>query len=250
MKVSILKFVFFSIIICFFEYAQNELYYINERNICFEMNVTNFRNNRILADGDNQFNLYEFYESTSSVENQFNDNDNDDEKTISIRNTIDLHVKKDKKSKKLLYLKNVNKKRKKLIHEHHKEIEETEKEIDNINNNKLAIEPIENNYVSEEDFKQLENEGNIVVSEDYENDSSIEDELNNKLELNKMFNGLMKRVMLLNMLFFVLSINEWVEIVFIIMSVALSFEIFFRFYQYVKLYFKVYKTSLKKKKSR
>ncbi|VTZ80357.1 fam-b protein [Plasmodium yoelii] len=249
MRVSILKYALFSIFICSFEYGKNEL--------CLERNIINIRNNRILSDGDNQFNLHEFYESTSSVENQVNDHDNDDEKNISIRNTVDSHVKKNKKSKKSLYSKNVDKKRKKLIHGHHKEIkeikeieeieeiEETEKEIDNTNNNKLAIVPIENNSVSEE----LENEGNIVVSEHYEINSSIEDELNDKLELNKMVNGLITKVVFLNMLVFALSVNEWIEIGLIIMSVALSFEIFFRFYQYLKLRFKVYKRSLKKKES-
>ncbi|CDU16182.1 fam-b protein, partial [Plasmodium yoelii] len=230
-----------------------ELYYVNERTICFERNIINFSNNRILADGDSQFNLHEFYESTSSVENQVNDHDNDDEKNISIRNTVDSHVKKNKKSKKSLYSKNVDKKRKNLIHGDHKEIEEieeTKKVVDNINNNKLAIAPIENNSLSEEeDFKELENEGNIVVSEDYESDSSIEDELNDKLELKKMVNGLMRKVIFLNMIFFALSMNEWVEIILIIMTVALSFEIFFRLYQYLKLCFKVYKRSLKKKES-
>ncbi|EAA16091.1 fam-b protein [Plasmodium yoelii] len=253
MRVSTLKYVLFSIIICSFEYGKNELYYVNERTICFERNIINFSNNRILADGDSQFNLHEFYESTSSVENQVNDHDNDDEKNISIRNTVDSHVKKNKKSKKSLYSKNVDKKRKNLIHGHHKEIEEieeTEKEIDNTNNNKLAIVPIENNSVSEEeDFEELENEGNIVVSEDYEINSSIEDELNDKLELNKMVNGLITKVVFLNMLVFALSVNEWIEIGLIIMSVALSFEIFYRFYQYLKLRFKVYKRSLKKKES-
>ncbi|VTZ71950.1 fam-b protein [Plasmodium yoelii] len=245
MRVSILKYALFSIFICSFEYGKNEL--------CLERNIINIRNNRILSDGDNQFNLHEFYESTSSVENQVNDHDNDDEKNISIRNTVDSHVKKNKKSEKSLYSKNVDKKRKKLIHGHHKEIEEieeTEKEIDNTNNNKLAIVPIENNSVSEEeDFEELKNEGNIVVSEDYEINSSIEDELNDKLELNKMVNGLITKVVFLNMLVFALSVNEWIEIGLIIMSVALSFEIFYRFYQYLKLRFKVYKRSLKKKES-
>ncbi|CXH16340.1 Protein of unknown function (DUF2031), putative, partial [Plasmodium berghei] len=64
MRVSILKYVFFSIIICSFEYAKNELYLVNDRSIFLEMNLINFRNNRVLAYADNEFDLYDFYQST------------------------------------------------------------------------------------------------------------------------------------------------------------------------------------------
>ncbi|ETB57312.1 hypothetical protein YYC_04820 [Plasmodium yoelii 17X] len=67
MRVSILKFVFFSIIICFFEYAQNELYYVNERKIYLERNIPNFRNNKILADADNQLDLNSAYNKTKDI---------------------------------------------------------------------------------------------------------------------------------------------------------------------------------------
>ncbi|CDU16358.1 hypothetical protein YYC_05049 [Plasmodium yoelii 17X] len=54
MRVNILKYVLFTIVICSFEYAKNELYYVNERSTCLERNVINFRNNRILADPYNK----------------------------------------------------------------------------------------------------------------------------------------------------------------------------------------------------
>ncbi|ETB60833.1 hypothetical protein YYC_02139, partial [Plasmodium yoelii 17X] len=97
---------------CIYLFYINLILLFDVLELCLERNIINIRNNRILSDGDNQFNLHEFYESTSSVENQVNDHDNDDEKNISIRNTVDSHVKKNKKSKKSLYSKNVDKKRK------------------------------------------------------------------------------------------------------------------------------------------
>ncbi|ETB59948.1 hypothetical protein YYC_03298 [Plasmodium yoelii 17X] len=250
MRVSILKYVIFSIVIWSFEYPKNELYYANERTICFENNITNFRNNRILADADNRFDLNSFYESTLSLANQFNEYNDDDEEITKLRNIIDSHIKKHEESNTLPDLKNLDKKTKKLIHGLHKEIEETKKELDNIKNNKLAIESIENNSVSEEDFKQLENERNIVANEHHENDSSIEYELKNKRKLKKMIKGLMLRVVLLMGLILALSIPGWIQIVFIIMNVALSIETIIRLYQYIKLCFKVYKISKKTKTSK
>ncbi|VEV54907.1 Plasmodium exported protein, unknown function, partial [Plasmodium vinckei vinckei] len=79
MKANILNCVFFSIIICFFEYAKKELYFINERKIYLERNIINFKNNRILADAYKQFDLNNFYESTLNLANQFNDYNDDDE---------------------------------------------------------------------------------------------------------------------------------------------------------------------------
>ncbi|CDU17387.1 fam-b protein [Plasmodium yoelii] len=176
MRVSILKFVFFSIIICFFKYAKNELYFINERNIYHERNIIQLRSIRILADVDNQFDLNDFYQSTLSLANQFNDYDNDDEEMISIRNIIDSHIKKHKENNTLPDLNNVDKRTKKLIHGLHKEIEEFKKELDNKGDNELAIQPIhdkiiikkdENSSVSEhEDFKQLKNSENILEIND------------------------------------------------------------------------------------
>ncbi|SCL82368.1 Protein of unknown function (DUF2031), putative, partial [Plasmodium berghei] len=55
MRVSILKYVLFSIVICSFEYSKNELCFVNDRGIWFERNVINFRNNRTIADADNEF---------------------------------------------------------------------------------------------------------------------------------------------------------------------------------------------------
>ncbi|CDU19653.1 hypothetical protein YYC_05808 [Plasmodium yoelii 17X] len=177
MRIGILKFVFFSIVICFFEYAKNELYFVNERDIYLERNINNFRNNRILADVDNQFNINDFYQSTLSLANQFNDyNDgDDDEEMIFLRNIIDSQIKKHKENNTLPDLNNVDKKTKKLINGLRTELEEIKKEFDNKRNDELAIQPIqdkiitkkdENNSVSEhENFRQLENYENNSVSE-------------------------------------------------------------------------------------
>ncbi|SCL82936.1 Protein of unknown function (DUF2031), putative [Plasmodium chabaudi adami] len=146
MRTNILNFVFFSIIICSFEYAQNELYFINERNIYLERNIINLINNRILADADNQFDLYDFYQSTSSIANQFSDCDDDDEEMIRLRNIIDSHIKKHKENNTLPNLNNADKKTKKLIYELQKELEETKKEVDNIRINELAIQPMQDQY--------------------------------------------------------------------------------------------------------
>ncbi|EAA19320.1 hypothetical protein [Plasmodium yoelii yoelii] len=146
MRISILKFVFFSIIICSFEYAKNELYFVNERSICLERNITKFRNNRILADVDNQFDLNDFYQSTLSLVDQFNDC-NDDEEITNLRNIIDSQIKKHKESNTLPDLNNVDKKTKKLIHGLHKEIEEFKKELDNKGDNELAIQPIHDKII-------------------------------------------------------------------------------------------------------
>ncbi|CDU16011.1 fam-b protein, partial [Plasmodium yoelii] len=176
MRVNILKYVLFSIIICFFEYAKNELYYVNERIIYLERNITNFRNNRILADIDNQFDLNEFYQSILSLVDQFNEYNVDDEKITYLRNIIDSHIKKHKENNTLPDLNNLDKKTKKLIDELRKELEEVKKELDNKRDSELEIQPIhdkriikkdENNSISEqENFKQLENSENILETED------------------------------------------------------------------------------------
>ncbi|CAD2097535.1 fam-b protein [Plasmodium vinckei] len=180
MRIGILKFVLFSIIICSFEYGRNELYYVNERIIYFERNVINFINNRILANVDNQFDLNNFYESTLSLANQFSDYIGDDEIT-NLRNSIDSHIKEHKENNTLPNLNNVDKKTRRLIHELQKELEEVKKELDNKRNSEFAIQPIqdkkitkkdENISVSEhEDFKQLENCENILKSKyDFESE--------------------------------------------------------------------------------
>ncbi|VTZ73958.1 fam-b protein [Plasmodium yoelii] len=251
MRVSILKFVFFSIIICFFEYVKNELYYINERNIYHERNITNFRNNRILGDTDNRFDLNYFYESTLSLANQLNEyNDDDDEEIKYLRNIIDSHVKKHKENNTLPDLNSLDKRTKKLIDELHKEIEETKKELDNIKNNKLAIELIQNNPVSEEDFKQLKNERNIVGTEHYGGDSNIENESKTKRKLTKLTKKLMVRGVLLTLLVLSLLVPGLIYFVFVIMNVVLSIEIIIECCKYVKFFFKEYKSYKKKKKSR
>ncbi|CDS44987.1 fam-b protein [Plasmodium yoelii] len=255
MRVSILKFVLFSIFICFFEYVKNELYLVNERNIYHERNITNFRNNRILADADNQFDLNEFYQSTLSLANQFNDDNDDDEEIKYLQNIIDSHVKKHKENNTLPDLNSLDKKTKKLIDELQKEIEETKKELDNIRNNKLAIEPIQNNPVSEEeeeeeDFKQLKNERNIVGNEHYEVDPKIEDESKTKRELTKLTKKLMVRGVVLTLLVLSLLVPGLIYFVFVIMNVILSIGILIECCKYVKLCFKEYKSYKKKKKSR
>ncbi|KEG04433.1 hypothetical protein YYE_00006 [Plasmodium vinckei vinckei] len=131
MESRILKFVFFSIIICSFEYAKNELYYVNERSIYLERNIIYFRNNRILEYIDNQFDLYDFYESTLNLANQFNS-----------------RIKNHKGSNISPNLNNVDGKTKKLIHKIQKELNEAKKELDNIKNDKLAIQPIQDKRIT------------------------------------------------------------------------------------------------------
>ncbi|KEG01645.1 fam-b protein [Plasmodium vinckei vinckei] len=175
MRPRILKFVLFSIIICSFEYAQNELYFINKRNIYLERNIINFKNNRILSDAEKQFDLNNFCESTLSLVNQFNDCNDDDKNIINIRNLINSHINKCKESNILLDLNSVDEKTKKLIHKLRNELEKVKQEIDNIRNSELETQPIqnkritikyENNSVSEhEDFNELENCETILEDE-------------------------------------------------------------------------------------
>ncbi|SBW38099.1 fam-b protein [Plasmodium berghei] len=259
MRVSVLKYVLFSIVICSFEYAKNELYFVNDKGIYLEGNVINFRNNRILADVDKEFDLNEFCQSTLSLATQLGDCIEDNEEIAHLRNIIDSHIKKHEESNTSIDLKNVDSKTKQLINEFRKELEELKKHITDKMNGELAIQPIddkiiikkdENSSVSEhEDFKQLENERNIVANEHYETDSSIE-ELKNKRKLKKRIKGLMVRSVLLVGFIFALLIPGWISSVFIIMNAALSIETIIRSYQYVKLSFKVRKMPKKKKKSR
>ncbi|CAD2085570.1 fam-b protein [Plasmodium vinckei brucechwatti] len=196
MIVSIFKFVLFSIIICSFEYSQKiqeivktnyiyinkyfisfqELYFINERNICLERNIINFRNNRILTDADNQFDLYDFYQSTSSLANHFNDYNDNDEKIKNLRSIIDSRIKKHKRSNISPNLNNVDEKTKKLIYELQKEFEEVKKELDNIRNGKIPTQPIQNKriIINGENISVSEHEGTTLESEYY----NFEDEYN------------------------------------------------------------------------
>ncbi|VTZ71433.1 fam-b protein [Plasmodium yoelii] len=166
MRVSILKYVFFSIIICSFEYAKNELYFANDRGIYLERNVINFRNDRILADVDDQFDLNGFYKSTLSLASQLSDCTEGNKEIAHLQNIIDSYIKKHKESNTLPDLNNLDKKTKKLVNELRTELEKIKKELDNKMNGELAMQPIhdkriikkdENSSVSEhEDFKQLE----------------------------------------------------------------------------------------------
>ncbi|VTZ67139.1 fam-b protein [Plasmodium chabaudi chabaudi] len=168
MRVFILKLVFFSIIICSFEYAKNELYYVNERSIYLKSNVINFRSNRILADTDNQFDLNNFYESTLSLANQFSEyiDDVDDDEITNLRNDIASRIKSHKENKALPNLNNVDKKTRNLIHELQKELEKVKKEIDNIKNGELAIQPIHDRRIIKKDENVLgaKNEYNEITS--------------------------------------------------------------------------------------
>ncbi|CAD2112567.1 fam-b protein [Plasmodium vinckei] len=112
MIISIFKFVLFLIIICSFEYAPNELHFVNERSIYLGRDIIKFKNNRILADAGNQFDLNNFYESTFSLANQFNDCNDDDKEITNLRNAVDSHIKEHKESNTLPNLNTVDKKRK------------------------------------------------------------------------------------------------------------------------------------------
>ncbi|CAD2089775.1 fam-b protein [Plasmodium vinckei lentum] len=127
-----------------------ELYFIYERNIYLERNVTNFRNNRILADPDNYFDLNDFYQSTFSLVNQLNDCSDDDEEITKLRNAIDSHIKNHKENNTLPNLNNLDGKTKKLIHKIQKELNEAKKELDNKGNGELSIQPIQDKRVIKE----------------------------------------------------------------------------------------------------
>ncbi|CAD2102583.1 fam-b protein [Plasmodium vinckei brucechwatti] len=197
MRISILKYVFFSIIIGSFDYAKNESYYVNERNIYLERNIINFRNNRVLADADNEFDLYDFYQSSLNLAKPLNDCNDNDKGNIYLRNIRDPHVKKHKESIALPNLNNEYEDANLLIQEMRKELEETKKELDKIKNGKLAIQPIqdkiiikeyENNSVQEHpDFKQMENYGHIMETEDRCNENASSSNYNG-FEINQNLN--------------------------------------------------------------
>ncbi|CAD2099556.1 fam-b protein [Plasmodium vinckei brucechwatti] len=251
MRVSILKFVFFSINICSFECAKKELYFINGRNIYLEKNITNFRNNRILADADNQFDLNNFYESTLSLANQFSDYIDDDEEIKNLRNTIDSRIKKHKRSDISPNLNNIDEKTKNLIYELQKELEEVKKEIDSIRNNEIPIQPIQNKRtiingenisVSEhEGISQLENEGNISGSEHNEISSSSKNKLKNNSETKKLVINFIKKCLLLIASFLALFISPALS--FLILIMPNLFDITKSIEKFIKLKFKNIKKS-------
>ncbi|VTZ69450.1 fam-b protein [Plasmodium chabaudi chabaudi] len=185
-----------------------ELYHVNERGIYLERNIIKSRNNRILVDLGNQFDLNDFYQSTLSLKNQLNGY-NDDEKEIpNRRNIIDSHVKNHKENRTLPNLNNVDKKTKNLIYEIRKELEETKKELDNKRDGELAIQLIQNKRITKKDenisalecknFKQNKNEGNNLENEDdnFEGEYNKIISINNYKEFktNRKFKKLLKKI--------------------------------------------------------
>ncbi|CAD2099612.1 fam-b protein [Plasmodium vinckei brucechwatti] len=255
MRVSILKLVFFSIIICSFEYAINELYYVNETSIHLERNLINFRNNRILTDADEHFDLNYFYESIVSFADQLNDHNDDGKDIKKSRNFINSHIKKYKESNTLPDLNNVDKKTKREIHKLQKELEEVKNELDNIRNDKLAIQPIQDKRIiikgrkfsisNYEGPKGLEYLRSLTVNEQDEDDTNVEDIVESKRELERRFKGLMIRGALMILLSFVLLAPGVVQIGAAIIGVLLSIESIFRCYQYAKLGYKIPKKTKK-----
>ncbi|CAD2103421.1 hypothetical protein YYG_01653 [Plasmodium vinckei petteri] len=249
MRVRILKYVFFSIIICSFEYAKNELYFINERNIYLERNIINFRNNRILADADNQFDLYDFYQSTSNLASQFNDCNDDDEEITNLQNAIDSHIKKHKENNTLPNLNNVNGKTKKLIHELQKELEEKKRELDNIRNYELSINPIQDKRIikRDENMSVSEHEGTTLDTECY----NFEDEYNeitsgisyNKIELDENYKKSFKKFLKswfvhVASYLVIMSSGSWAAAVILIPS---TISLIKNFGEHVKIFFKLQK---------
>ncbi|CAD2091064.1 fam-b protein [Plasmodium vinckei lentum] len=248
MRVKILKYVFFSIIICSFEYAKNELYFINERNIYLERNIINFRNNRILADADNQFDLYDFYQSTSNLASQFNDCNNDED-IIHLQNAIDSHIKKHKENNTLPNLNNVNGKPKKLILELQKELEEAKRELNNMRNNELLIHPIQDKRVikMDENMSVPEHEVTTLETECY----NFEDEYNeitsgtryNKIKLDENYKKSFKKFLKswfvhVASYLVIVSSGSWVAAVILIPS---TISLIKNLCENVKIFFKLQK---------
>ncbi|CAD2088809.1 fam-b protein [Plasmodium vinckei lentum] len=207
MRSNILKHVFFSIIICSFEYAQNEICFINKRTKYIESNITYFRNNRILADPDNQFDLSNFHELTLSIVNQLIEYNNDDKEMTNIHNTIVPYINKHKESGTLPDLNKVHIALKLLLHAHQKELEKLKKELDNLKNDELETQRVhdkrilkkdENNSVSEhKNFEQLKNKG--ISSKEKHN--KIDSSSNNELKNNAKLESVKKKVKALALLY-------------------------------------------------
>ncbi|CAD2092364.1 fam-b protein [Plasmodium vinckei lentum] len=242
MKASILNFVLFSIVIGSFEYAKKELYYVNERSIYLERDIIYFRNNRILADADKQFDFNDFYKSNLNFVNEFKDNNYDDKENIYLRNIIDSHIKKHKESNKTPNLNNVDDETKKLIHELRKEIEEVKKELDNKRNGKLAARSIQNKKIAKKckdnpvskdvSFKELENEKNNEII------SRSNNELESDLETKKSIKKLLKRGLLLAGISLGFLISGGLTIPFIVIVTLVSFDTFKKLWQHTKSEFK------------
>ncbi|SCL90235.1 fam-b protein [Plasmodium chabaudi adami] len=160
MRVSILKFVFLLIIICFFEYTKKELYFISETTKCLERNIINFRNNRILAYLDDQFDLNDFYESPLNIVDQFIDYIGDDKEMTNLRYDIATRIKPHIKNNKLPNLNNLDRKTKKLIYKLQKRLKQAKKEFYNKKNAELAIHPKQDKRIIKNYENTLETEDN------------------------------------------------------------------------------------------
>ncbi|KEG02410.1 fam-b protein [Plasmodium vinckei vinckei] len=237
MKANILNFVLFSIVICSFEYAPKELYYVNERSIYLERNIIYFRNNRILADPYKKFDFNDFYKSSLGSGYQF-DGYNDDEEITNLRNIIDSHITKHKESNKTPNLNNMDDETKKLIYELRKDIEEIKKEINNKRNGKPEAQSIENkklakkcknNPVSKDaNFEELENEQNDEIV------SRSDNKLETDPETRKSIKKLVKRGLVLAALSLGFIISGGLTIPFIVIVTLLSFDTIKKLLRYTK----------------
>ncbi|CDS44064.1 fam-b protein [Plasmodium yoelii] len=242
MRISIFKFVFFSIIICFFEYAKNEL--------CLERSIINFRNNRVLAYGDNQFDLNDFYQSTLSLANQFNEyNDYDDDEEMEfLRNTIDSHIKKHQENNTLPDLNNVDKKTKKLIAELQAELEKVRKELDNKENNEIEIRQIQNQRITKTDkndcvsedanSEELENPENFPEIENNQIDLINTDQFEEDQDKKKVAKKILKRGALLVGISIMALMSGATMIPFVVLITLISVETIFKFRKLNKSKFK------------
>ncbi|SCL88307.1 fam-b protein, partial [Plasmodium chabaudi adami] len=238
------------------------LHFINESNVYLERNIINLENNRILANADNQFDLNNFYESNLTLADQLNDykddyEDDDDEVIKKIQNIIDSHREKDKRNNTLPNLNNVDKKTKKLIHELRTELDEVKKELDNIKNNKLAIQPIQ--PIQPIQDKRIVNRREVASVSNYEGLNGSEylrvitaneqnvvnitayDKLKNIRKLNRKRKGLYVRAGILIIMAGVAlmpGVNIWAFLPIIVGATA---ETLFRCYQFYKLGSKIYK---------
>ncbi|CAD2092323.1 fam-b protein [Plasmodium vinckei brucechwatti] len=242
MKANILNFVLFSMVICSFEYAKKELYYVNERSIYREKNIIYFRNNRILADADKQFDFNDFYKSNLNFVSQYNDYDYDDKENVYLRNIIDSHVKKHKESNTTPNLNNVDGETKKLLLELRKDIEEVKKEIDNKRNGKLAAQSIQNKKISKKykdnsapehaSFKEFEHEKNNEVI------SRSNNELENDAETRKSIKRLLKKGLVLAGISLGFLISGGLTIPFIVIITLVSFDTFKKLWSHTRSEFK------------
>ncbi|CAD2105361.1 hypothetical protein YYG_02102 [Plasmodium vinckei petteri] len=242
MKANILNFVLFSIVICSFEYAKKELYYVNERSIYLERNIIYFRNNRILADADKKFDFNDFYNSNLNFVSQLNDYNYDDKENIYLRNIIDSHIKKHKESNKTPNLNNVDAETKKLILELRKDIEEVKKELDNKRNGKLAAQSIQNKKIEKKcknnpaskdvSFKELGNEKNNEII------SRSNNELETDPETQKSIKKLLKRGLLLAGISLGFIISGGLTIPFIVIITLVSFDTLKKLWRHSRSEFK------------